>query len=224
MPGAQFRSNLTRGVDGWVDFSSEPLLRARQRFNDLLERCLPDHKEVDVAGGAELTPRRRTEDQGHEHTFAQWCERLTDHVAEPRRLCKQSLQFRKDRRLAIGLEIHLSALDGAAYEPGSCQLLEFPLHGADTAARVAHDLTEVVGLVGVTQKPAKYPSTRAAEKNRGRINQGCSHIGYNRTRIGNITSRLRLTMVRPGSAGEASFLSGWRIDDSTSGEDLSARV
>ncbi len=71
MPGAQFRSNLTRGVDGWVDFSSEPLLRARQHFNDLMKRCLPDHKKVDVAGGAELTTRRRTEDQGHEHTFAQ---------------------------------------------------------------------------------------------------------------------------------------------------------
>ena len=50
-------------------------------------------------------------------------------------------------------------------EPGRRQLFEFSLRCAKRGARLAHDLTEIVGLVRVTQKPPEHAPTRAAEKN-----------------------------------------------------------
>jgi hypothetical protein len=150
MSGTQFRSNLICRVDGWIDFPSEPFLRARQRFHDFRKRCLANHEEVDVAGGTQLTAGRRPENEGHEHTFAERCQRLTDHVGETRGLCEQSPQLRKDRRLALGLEIYLSTLDAPAYKPGSGQLREFALNGSDRGTGMAHDLSEIVRFVRVT--------------------------------------------------------------------------
>ena len=133
MLGAQFLSNLTRRVDGRIYFSSKPFLGCRQRFHYVLERRVSDYKQVDVAGGAELAAGRRAEDQGHQRALAELRECLTEHVGESCRLGEQSPQLRKDRGLAVGLEIHLPPLNGASNEVGSSQLIEPSLHGADHA-------------------------------------------------------------------------------------------
>ena len=189
--------NFVRRVNGRIDFSSEPLLRSSQRFHHLLERCISDYEQVDVAGRAEIAADRRAEDQCHEHTLAEWRERLTEHVAKPRGLREQSLELGKDRRLPIGLEIHLSPLNGASYEPGGGQLLELSLHCAHRGTCVACDLAKIIGFVRVPQQPPEYAPAGTAEKDGRRIGQacksrrGCSHNGYNRTQIGNTRSTVR---------------------------------
>ena len=113
MLGPDLGPEFVRGVDSGIDVSSQTLLSASQRRHDALERRVTDDEEVDVARRAELTTGRRPEHERHEHALAERCERVAEHVGEPGSLREQSLQLRKDRRLAVGLEIDLPALDSA---------------------------------------------------------------------------------------------------------------
>jgi len=83
-----------------------------------MKGCISDDKQVDIAKGTEFAADCRPENQGREHAPAERSQRLTDHVAEPRGLGKQSLQLRKDRCLTVGLKINLISLDPAVNEPG----------------------------------------------------------------------------------------------------------
>jgi hypothetical protein len=193
--GPELGPEFVRGVDSGIDVSSQTLLSASQRRHDALERCVTDDEQVDVARRPELTTGRRPEHQRHEHAFAQWCERLAEYVGEPGSLREQSLQLRKDRRLAVSLEIHLPALNSAAQQPSGGQLLEFALHRADGSTCVACDLAKIVRFVGVTEQPAEDAPACTAEQQRGDIcrrrrSHGCSHDAYNRTQSGNSRSTI----------------------------------
>jgi len=189
--GPDLGPEFVRGVDSGVDVSSQALLSASQRRYDALERRVTDNEEVDVARRAQLTTGRRPEHERHEHALAEWCERLPEHVGEPGSLREQSLQLRKDRRLAVCLEVNLPALYGAAQQPGRGQLLEFALHRADGRTCVTCDLAKIVRFVRVTEQPAEDAPAGAAEQQRGgvcpgrRSHSGCSHNAYNRTQSGN---------------------------------------
>jgi hypothetical protein len=111
--GPDLGAEFVRGVDSGVDVSSQTLLTASKRSYDALEWRVTDDEEVDVARRAKLTTGRRTEHERDEHALAEWRECLAEHVGEPGSLREQSLQLREDRRLAVGLEIDLPALNNA---------------------------------------------------------------------------------------------------------------
>lgn len=191
---AKLGSELVQWVDGRIDVSPQPLLCLCQRCHDILKRCVPDDQQVDVTGGAELAPGARAEHEGDQHALAEWGESLTEHVGEPGRLGKQFLKLRKDRRFAVSLKVHLSALNRAAQQPRGRQLLEFALHCADRGACGAYDLAKIIGLVGVTEQPAEDAPAGTAEQHRSGVGRAsrshgsCSHNEYNRTQSRNTRS------------------------------------
>lgn len=63
MFGPELRPEFVQGVDGWIDFPSQPLLSASQSRHNFLERCVTDDEQVDVAGGAEFATGRGPEDE-----------------------------------------------------------------------------------------------------------------------------------------------------------------
>ena len=102
------------------------------------------------------------------------------------------MQFGKDRRLAVGLEVHLPSLDSTAEEPSGRQQLQLTLYCAHGSARVTSDLTQVVRLVRVTEEPPEDTTACAAEQQGRRVDirdlASCSHDEYKSTQNGNITS------------------------------------
>ena len=164
MLGPDLGPEFFRGIDSGIDVSSQTLLSASQRRHDALERRVTDNEEVDVARRAELTTSRRPKHERHKHALAGWCECLAEDVGEPGSLREQSLQLRKDRRLAVSLEIDLPALNSAVQQPSGGQLLEFVLHRADGSTCVACNLAKIVRFVGVTEQPAEDAPAGAAEQ------------------------------------------------------------
>ena len=73
MFGPELRPEFVQGVDGWIDFPSQPLLSASQRRHDVLERRVTDDEQVDVAGGAEFTTGGGAEDERRPHPRAERC-------------------------------------------------------------------------------------------------------------------------------------------------------
>lgn len=187
MLGTDLSPEFIQGVDGGIDFPSQPLLSASKRRHNVLERRVADNKQVDVACGAEFATGCRTEDERQAYPPAEWRKRLAEQIRQPCRLGEQALELREDRGLTIGLEVDLPALNGSVQKPGSGQLLQFPLSSAERRAAIADDLAEIEGFVGVAEQPAENPTARAAEQHcrgiggPGRNCGGCSHNAYKRT-------------------------------------------
>lgn len=112
MFGPELRPEFVQGVDGWIDFPSQPLLSASQRRHDVLERRVTDDQQVDVAGGAKFTTGGGAEYKRHQHALAEGSQRLSEQIGQSRRLCEQALKLREDRRLTVGLKIDLLTLNG----------------------------------------------------------------------------------------------------------------
>ena len=112
MFGPELRPEFVQGVDGWIDFPSQPLLGASQRSHDVLERRVTDDEQIDVAGGTKFTTGGGAEDKRHQHALAEGSQRLSEQIGQSRRLCEQALKLREDRRLAVGLKIDLLTLNG----------------------------------------------------------------------------------------------------------------
>jgi len=157
---------FVQGIHGWIDVSSQPLLRARQRTHNVLERCVTDDEEVDVARRFELATGCGSEHERHQYALAEGRQRLPQQIGQSGRFGKQALQLRKDRRLPIGAEVDLPPLNGSQQQPGSRQLLEFPLNRAERGARHSDDLAKVKGLVRMAEQPAEDPPARTAEQHR----------------------------------------------------------
>ena len=112
MLGPELRSEFVQRVDGRIDFPPQPLLSTSQRRHDVLERCVTDDQQVNVAAGAEFTTGGGAEHKGHEHALAEGSQRLSEQIGQSRRLCEQALKLREDRRLTVGLKIDLLTLNG----------------------------------------------------------------------------------------------------------------
>jgi hypothetical protein len=96
-------------------------------------------------------------------------ERFAQHISESGRLCEKSLEFWKDRSVAVGLEVDLTPLDGSRQEPGRRQQFQLTLNRADCTARMARDLSQVVRLAWMTEQPAKNTTASASEQQCRRI-------------------------------------------------------
>jgi hypothetical protein len=55
-------------------------LSASQRRHNVLERCVTDDEQVNIARRSELTTGRRPEHERHDNALAECCERLAEHV------------------------------------------------------------------------------------------------------------------------------------------------
>ena len=185
----ELRPKLGRWIDGRIEVSAEPLLRFRQRLHDVREPSVADDQEIHIALRAELTARRGTEHEGDENPLAERGEPLTKQIDEPGGLRKQALQLGEDRRVPVGLEVHLPAIDGAQQQSGGRQLLQLPLHRANRSASVPCDLAKVVRLLRMAEQPREHAPAGAPEEDRARIGaarpRACSHSGDKSTQIGN---------------------------------------
>jgi len=63
----------------------------------------------------------------------------------------KTVQFKKHRTRAVGLKVRLPAFYSAGENPGSHELLKFPLDSAGTQAGGADDLPLIESLVGVSE-------------------------------------------------------------------------
>ncbi len=112
MLGPDLSPEFIHGVDGGIDFPSQPRLSATQGCHDVLERRVTDDEQVDVAGGTEFTTGRGSEYKRRQHAPAEGSQRLSEQISQSRRLREQALKLRKDRRLTVGLKIDLLPLNG----------------------------------------------------------------------------------------------------------------
>jgi hypothetical protein len=91
------------------------------------------------------------------------------------------LQLRKDGCFPVRSEVHLLATNLAVHQARCRQQFQLALHGADSAADLPRELSEVVRFVGVAEKPAEYTPPGATKEDDGRIKRrwGCSQDGDN---------------------------------------------
>ena len=82
---------FVQGVDGGIDFPSQPLLSASQSRHNFLERCVTDDEQVDIAGGAEFASGDGAKDARRQHPRAERRQRLTEQIRQPCRLGEQAL-------------------------------------------------------------------------------------------------------------------------------------
>lgn len=169
MIGSELGPELLRRKNRRIDIPRKLFLGGRNRVHNILERCVTDHQEIDVACRAELVSRRRPEHERDSNPVAERRNRVAEDVAESRSLCKQPAQFREDRRLAVGLKIDLTSLNSSTHQPGSGEQLQFALHRAYSSARLTCNLPEVVRLVSMNKQPGENPPAGAAEEQRRRV-------------------------------------------------------
>jgi len=184
-------SKLGRRIHRRVDVSPQPLLCVRQRSDDGGELDLADDDQVDVARGPQLAARGRTKDEGDQPPVRERRKGLAEDVGQPDGLGEDAPKLGEHRSVAIRLEIHLPALRRSLQESRGGQLPEFPLHRPEPRAGQPCDLAEVIGLVRVPEQPAEHSAAGSPEQHRGSVRPAVqvklprSHVGYERTRIGN---------------------------------------
>jgi len=190
MAAADLRTELVHRVDRRVHVAPKPLLGSHQRVGDGRERHIPDDEQIDVAVAAQFPTCAGTEDKSDNDVVGKLRQRLTEDINDSSGLHEEGLQFRKDRRVAIRLEVDLTPLHGPAEQAGSRQCPKFPLHGALRGACLPHDLAEVKRLVRVPQQPTQHTTPRLAEEHgRGSsllvgVARHRTHFTHDRTRSG----------------------------------------
>ena len=151
MAAADLRAELGHGVDRRVHVAPEPLLGPCQDVGDGRERRIPDNKQIDVAVAAQFPTYAGTENESDDDSVGEGRQRLTEDIDDSGGLQKERLQFRKDGRLAIRLEIDLTPLYRPAEQAGARQRCELSLHGALCGACLPHDLAQIERLVRVSE-------------------------------------------------------------------------
>ena len=164
LTGGHLVSKFGRRIDSRIHLPAQPFLHHGERMHDALEWRLADDEQIDVAGRAEFAARRRPEHERDLNPIAKRGEALAEEIDEAGRLGKQPAQFRKDRRVAVRLKVHLMPLHRAPNETRGREQLKFTLDGANGGACLADDLPEIVGLVGMPEQPAEQSAPRAAEQ------------------------------------------------------------
>jgi len=191
VPGPDLGSEFVRGIHGGIDVPSQPLLSASQGGDDVLEQCVTDNEQVNVARGPQLPAGGRPEHERHADATAKRGQRLTQEIGQSRCFRKQTLKLRKDWRRPIGLEVDLPPLNGPKHEAGPGQLFQLALDCTQRGTRASDHLTEVERFVRVAEQPAEHPSAGETEQDgrgvgwAGRTRDGRSHNEYKRTHIGN---------------------------------------
>lgn len=124
------RSKLARRIDGRIDVPAEPFLSCGKSMHDVLKWRVPNNQKIDVARRAELAPCRGSEHERNLNAIAKRREPFSQEIDQPCRLGKQPAQLREDGRLAVGLEVHLTALHCPPHQARCRQKLHFALNGS----------------------------------------------------------------------------------------------
>ena len=161
---ADLRAEFSRRVNRRVHVPPKPLLCLGPGGGDRDERRIPDDEQVDVAVVAQFPACRGPEDESDGDAVGERCQRIAQHIDGSGRLHEERLQFRKDRRFAIRLEVDLTPLNRPAEHARAGQRRELALHGTVRGACLPHELAQIERLVRVAEQPAQYAETRLAEK------------------------------------------------------------
>jgi hypothetical protein len=184
------RSKLVRRIDRRIDVPAELFLRHGERMHDVLEWSVPNHEKIDIARRPELAPCCGPEHERDLNALAKRCESLSEDIDQSSRLRKQPAQLRKNGRLAVRLEVHLTPLDIAPHQTRRGEQFQLALDGSNGGSGLTNDLPKVVGLVGVPEQPAEHPTAGTTEQDGCGVDTGagrrCSQDGNERNHIENI--------------------------------------
>jgi hypothetical protein len=160
---SDLRSKLVRRIHRRIDVPAKLLLSRGKSMHHILKWRISNDQEIDVACRAKLAPCRGPEHEGDLNTVAERREPVSQEVEQPSRLGKEPPQLRENRRIAVGLEVHLTALHSAPDQPRCRQQLQFALNGSNGGSSLTNDLPKVVGLVRVAEQPAEHAPAGTAE-------------------------------------------------------------
>lgn len=166
MVGTNLLNELARWIDRRIHIAPKTPLGLSEGRCDVSERHAADDQQVDVAPGAQGSFRcgpvnKRDADRG-----SQWCQGLANYVDCAGDLEEQLLQLGEDRRLAIGLEVHLPAIDRSGHETGTREQLKLALHSALGSAGLAHKLAQVESFVRMPVQPNEHVPAGLSEQER----------------------------------------------------------
>jgi hypothetical protein len=133
-------SKFFQRVDRRTDISPELPLSSSNRCHNIAERHFPDYQQVDVTVGPEFSSRPRSKHERCAYLARDRFQSETDDVHKSGGFGEQALQLREDRRLLIGLKIHLPTTDVTTHEASRRQLFKLALNRANRAARVPYEL------------------------------------------------------------------------------------
>jgi hypothetical protein len=149
MAGSKFSAEFRRRVNDRVDVSSDPLLRGSRGIDDVCERGLADHEQVDITRTTQLAARGGAEDERDLDLSGEEDERLVEQLHDPEGLDHEPLQLGKDRGGAVCLEIDLTSTHGPQQQVAAGEQLELALDRTWCTASAAQDLSRVERFVGV---------------------------------------------------------------------------
>jgi len=125
------RSELVRRIHGRIDVPAEPFLSCGKSMHDVLKWRVSNHQKIDVARRAQLAPYRGSEEERSLNAIAKRREPVTEQIDQSGGLGEETPQFREDRRVLVGLKVHLTAVHCAPDQARCRQKLHFALNGSD---------------------------------------------------------------------------------------------
>jgi hypothetical protein len=137
---SELGSKLAQRIDGRIDVPAEPFLSCGKSMHDVLKCRVSDHQKIDVARRAEFASCRGSEQERNLNAIAKRGEPVTEQIDQSGGLGEETPQFREDRRLLVGLEVHLTALHCAPHQTRCRQKLHFALNGSNSSPGLADDL------------------------------------------------------------------------------------
>lgn len=103
--------------------------------------------------------------------------RLQDHIANPRGLGQNALEFGKNRIGRIRLVVNVVSPSHPQHQSRICQLLQFPLGGPQGSFRPSYQIPQIELFFGVTIEESKNSPARIAKEKLSETG-GCTHFSY----------------------------------------------
>lgn len=151
MASPDFLLELRRRINRGIDVAIQTGLRAGQGICHSGEGDVAHHENIHVAIAAQLAACRGAEHECRTNSVGQRRKGLTNDIDDPGRLQQEHAELREYRALTIRLEVDVLSLYCAPQDPCLGELLELTLHGPLGGSGLAHDLSEIEPLVGVTE-------------------------------------------------------------------------
>jgi hypothetical protein len=160
----QFLREFRRRVYRRVHVAAKCFLGRRQRGNHVAESDLAHDQNIDVAAALLGAARPGTVKEPNVDMVTQWMQSRAQYVGHARGFHDEALQFRKDRRAAIGPIEDLSSLCLPFQDARLGQLFQFPLHCPQTGLSCPRQLTQVVPFVRIPKQGVQYRLAGLAKK------------------------------------------------------------
>jgi hypothetical protein len=153
MPGAELPQEFLRRIYSGVDLATYQTLGIVQGGDDSAKPGAADDQEVKVARSLQRSSSAGAVDERESDVAGQGQQRLANDFRNARGFDEQLLQVPKDRRVAIRLEVHLSAFRRPGDESHLRQEPQLPLHRAWCGTCLPGQLAQVEALVRMPVQP-----------------------------------------------------------------------